>query len=250
MADFVKSIEYTTELPAGWHWSLRMRKGTVLRLTDGAGTANVGMLLYNAENLLERYNAPDTLKCQEVFHLSIGHCLYSDMGRILASIVEDSQGRHDTICGTSNAAMIERKWGGRDFQTQRNEWLQNGRDAFLVELGKYGLGERDLAANVNWFSSVGVDEEGNLFLRSNATGEAASVVLRFEMDTLVVLHNCPHPLCEADEYPGAVVGLELGLACALTGDDLCLLSSPANARGFRNNALYHLGLQGEQHDAH
>jgi urea carboxylase-associated protein 2 len=208
------------------------------------GTANVGMLLYNAENLLERYNAPDTLKCQEIFHLSFGHCLYSDMGRILASVVEDSRGQHDTVCGTSNAAMVARRWGERDFQTQRNQWLQNGRDAFLVELGKYGLGERDLAANVNWFSSVGVDDEGNLFLRSSAAGEAAMVTLRFEIDTLVVLHNCPHPLCEDDKYPSTAVGLELGLAGERTSDDPCLLSSPANARGFQNNALYHLGIGG------
>ena len=76
---------YTTEVAGASHWSLRVRKGTLMRLTDLAGDANVGMLFYNPENLLERYNAPDTLKCQHTFKLTRGNCLYSDMGRIFAS---------------------------------------------------------------------------------------------------------------------------------------------------------------------
>ena len=50
------------------------------------------MLLYNPQDKLERYNAPDTLKCQHTFKLTRGHCLYSDMGRIFCSIIEDSLG--------------------------------------------------------------------------------------------------------------------------------------------------------------
>ncbi|WVM89688.1 hypothetical protein UMZ34_04145 [Halopseudomonas pachastrellae] len=29
----------------------------------------------------------------------------------------------------------------------------------------------------------------------------SQVALRFEMDTLVVLHSCPHPLSSADQLP-------------------------------------------------
>ncbi|MCP5656312.1 DUF1989 domain-containing protein, partial [Klebsiella pneumoniae] len=51
---------YQTLLPSGAHWSLMMRSGSALTLTDVEGGANVGLLFYNPENLLERYNAPDT----------------------------------------------------------------------------------------------------------------------------------------------------------------------------------------------
>jgi uncharacterized protein YcgI (DUF1989 family) len=77
---------YEDTLAGGCHWSLRMRRGTTLRLIDVEGGANLGMLFYNPDNLLERYNAPDTLKCQHTFKLTRGHCLYSDMGRIFCSI--------------------------------------------------------------------------------------------------------------------------------------------------------------------
>jgi urea carboxylase-associated protein 2 len=235
----VRSVDYSTDIPGASHWSLRMRKGTIMRLTDTQGGANVGMLFYNPENLLERYNAPDSLKCQHTFKLTQGHCLYSDMGRIFASIIEDTHGWHDTVCGNSHANHIKR-WGVRDYQSNRNDWMQNGHDAFLVELAKYGLGQADLAANVNWFSQIVTDETGKMQLApTKAAG--AQLTLRFEMDTLVILHTCPHPMNQADNYPRKPVHIQLGEAEPVTTTDACLTACDENRRGFQNNALYHLG---------
>ncbi len=60
--------------------------------------------------------------------------------------------------------MIAARYGATRFQEQRNERYVSGRDAMLVELGKYGLGERDLVANINFFSKVVVDETGAMQL--------------------------------------------------------------------------------------
>ena len=85
-------IEYSDELPGGRHWSMRLRRGVALELTDILGGGNVATLMYNAENPLERLNLPDTLKCQHTFKINQGHCLYSDMGRILCSVIADDCG--------------------------------------------------------------------------------------------------------------------------------------------------------------
>ena len=98
---------YETLIEGGKHWSLSLGAGTSLRLVDEQGGANVGMLFYNPRNLLERYNAPDTLKCQHTFKLTRGHCLYSDMGRIFCSIVADDVGWHDTVGGNANPTSVE-----------------------------------------------------------------------------------------------------------------------------------------------
>lgn len=242
MSDYIRSIDYTTAMESGCHWSLRMRKGSVMRLTDISGGANVGMLFYNPENLLERYNAPDTLKCQHTFKLTQGNCLYSDMGRIFASIIEDTCGWHETVAGNSHASHVEAKWGVRDYQHDRNDWKQNGHDATLVELAKYGLGAADLAANINWFSKVAVTAAGELGLDTANNHAGAYLSLRFEMDTLVVLHTCPHPLEQSPRYPKKIVQIDLGVAEPVADDDYCKLYRPENGRGFQNNALYHLGL--------
>ncbi len=232
---------YNTFLPGGSHWSHVFRRGTRLRITDPTGGASLALLMYNPISLGEKYNAPDTLKCQHTFKLTQGHCLYSDMGRIFCSITEDSFGWHDTISGSSHKVDVTARWGERDYQTQRNAWLQNGQDSFLVELAKYGLGLKDLAANVNFFSEVRADEQGQLRLSRQSQAEDY-VCLRFEMDTLVVLHSCPHRLNTADSYPKLGLNLSLDLAPPITEDDLCLNHCPENRRGFDNNALYHFGL--------
>jgi urea carboxylase-associated protein 2 len=240
MSKMIKKINYSTTVPAGGHWSLRVRRGSCIRLTDSEGGANVGMLFYNPENLLERYNAPDTLKCQHTFKLTTGNCLYSDMGRVFASIVDDTVGWHETVCGNSHPEHIALRWGKRDYQQDSNQWHQNGHDAFLVELAKYGLTREDLAANVNWFSCVKTDAQGNMKLDQQNNQAGGQVVLRFEMDTLVVLHNCPHPLNDSASYPVQSVQVELGEAMPVEVNDFCKNSCEENKRGFQNNALYHL----------
>ena len=234
-------ILYKDTLPGGKHWSMRMRRGTTLKIVDLEGGANVGMLFYNPENTLERYNAPDTLKCQHTFKLTQGHCLYSDMGRIFCSIVQDSTGWHDTVCGNTNRDLVDDKWGERDYQTARNKWLQNGNDAFLVEAGKYGLGKKDLAANLNLFSAIVTDDEGNMSYKEGNSNAGDSITLRFEMDTIVLLHTCPHPLNPATEYPFNSIEYQILQSEPVTEDDECLNACSENKRGFENNRLYYLG---------
>lgn len=235
------AIYYQDTIPGGSHWSMVMKQGLTLRLIDDEGGANVGMLFYNPSNLLERYNAPDTLKCQHTFKLTRGNCLYSDMGRVFCSIVADTAGWHDTVCGNSTKKIVVQKWGERNYQQYRNDWQLNGYDSFLVEVAKYGLGKRDLAANLNLFSKVSVDDTGTLQFDSDPVAAGRFIDLRFEMDTLVVFHTCPHPLNPAREYPKKPVSFQIRTGGEVTADDPCRNHCAENQRGFKNTELYVLG---------
>jgi hypothetical protein len=241
MSDYLAHSEplYEGTLPGGHHWSLLMRRGKLLRLTDNEGGANVGMLFYNPVDKAERYNAPDTLKCQHTFKITRGHCLYSDMGRIFCSVVEDTLGWHDSIGGNLTDAALRRKWGDVSYQDKHNDWQISGDHAFLVELAKHGMNRRDMAANMNWFSRVTVDDDGAVSFRPGHSTPGSYVDLRFEMDTLVLMHSCPHPLNEADNYPRAPVSYRIFSAKPVPRDDLCRNACPENQRGFANNAIYH-----------
>jgi len=236
------NIVYTDSLSGACHWSMRIRKGMTLRIIDIEGGANVGMLFYNPDNLLERYNAPDTMKCQHTFKITKGHCLYSDMGRIFCSLVNDTVGWHETICGNTTKSMVEKKWGEHTYQDHKNDWHKNGYDSFLVELAKYGLGKKDMAANLNLFSRVETDDDGNLLFVSGNSQAGDYIELRFEMDTLVILHTCPHPLNTQNKYPKKPVRYELIESEPIKDDDLCMNFCSENQRGFENNRIYHLGL--------
>jgi len=235
------TILYEDVLNGGCHWSMTMRRGTGLRFIDNEGGANVGMLLFNPANTLERYNAPDTLKCQHTFKLHRGHCLYSDMGRVFCSIVEDSVGWHETVCGSLSREMMHARWGEHSYQDYHNDFYQSGHDSFLVELAKYGLGIRDMGACLNLFSKVSVEDNGNLVFEPNNSQAGDFVELRFEMDTLVLLHTCPHPMNEAADYPRRAVNYQIRQHQAVADDDYCKNFCEENQRGFENNRIYHLG---------
>jgi urea carboxylase-associated protein 2 len=224
-------------LRGGQAWSRRLLRHQVLRITDDEGRACVSALFYNADDPLERYNMPDTLKAQFTAFLTGGRVLFSDMGRVLASIVEDTCGWHDTISGCGDAAAGRRFGPGR-YQELRNDFHRNARDNFLVELGKHGLGKRDVVPNVNFFVRVGVDEAGAMSFVPGNSRPGAHVDLRFEMDTLVVLTNTPHPLDPAEEYAPPPVTLSIRAGRPSAADDRCRKSRGETERGFALTEAY------------
>lgn len=230
-------VLWTELFPGGGHWSYRVRRGTTLRFVDLEGGANVALLLYRADERLERLNLPDTLKAQHTAHLTAGHVLYSDMGRILASIAADTVGWHDPLCGVSDAATVRARYGEKRYQEHRNAMIRNGKDSLLIELGKWGLGLRDLVPNVNLFSKVAVDREGRFQFASGHSKQGDYVELRFEMDTLVALSTTPHPLDPHPDYAPKKVGVVAWESGTAGADDRCRLSCQENGRGYFNTEL-------------
>ncbi len=221
-----------TTLPPAGSWARVCRRGTALTLTDAQGGGNVSALLYRADAPLERYCMPDTLKAQHVSRLTSGCALYSDMGRVMASVTHDTCGWHDTIAGHLTAAMVQRRHGYAGYQEHRNGWRRSAREAFLVELAKHGLGARDLVGNVNFFTKVLTDADGTLTYVPGHAAPGAQVTLRFELDVLLVLVNVPHPLDPSPQWTPGPVGLTLLRADPVAADDPVRVACPENERGF------------------
>ncbi len=219
-------------LPPAASWSRTCRRGTALTLTDLEGGANVAALLYRADDPLERYCMPDTLKAQHCCRLTAGVALHSDMGRVLASIIEDTCGWHDTITGHATAGIVAERWGAASYQEHRNDWRRSAREALLVELAKHGLGERDLVANANFFTKVAVGEEGALSFVPGHSPPGGRVTIRFELDTLVILASVPHPLDPTPEWSPRPVGLTLREVAAPGRGDPVRRACPENERAF------------------
>jgi hypothetical protein len=227
-------MQWSEELREGAHWSAVLRRGASLRLTDLTGGANVACLMFNARQPLERYCMPDTLKAQHTARLTAGHVLYSDMGRILASLVEDTVGWHDPLGAVGNAAHVTRAFGPSSYATHRNARHLNGQDSLLGELGKYGLGLRDLGPTVNFFTRIAADGNGTLHYVADHAPAGSSVLLRFEMTALVVLATVQHPMDPATVYAPRPVRLDIGTLPPPAADDPCRVFCPENSRGFIN----------------
>ena len=228
---------WTEVLPGGHHWSGRIQKGAVLRFQALSAHANVSLFCVNAADKLERFNMPDSLKGQHTAYLSVGHVLYSDLGRVMASIVTDEHGWNDVLCGASRAEQIAAQYGQQNFQAARNAMYQSGVDGLLVEMAKSSLGKTDLSATLNLFSKVAPNDAGELsYVTADNTDQV--IELRFEMDCLVFLSAAPHALDQNPCYQPADIQLSLFKANPLNEHDICRDSCAQNQRAFQNNARY------------
>ncbi|QJD85834.1 urea amidolyase associated protein UAAP1 [Cohnella herbarum] len=240
----MENNDWSVSIRPGGKWSGKIGRGKRLRFTALGAGANVSVLLYNADDLTERYNMPDTLKAQYTAHLTRGHTLMSDNGRVLAAIVEDSLGWHDTISGYTTREETDAKYGVTTYQETRNDWLRSGRDNLAVELVRCGLGVRDLMPNVNLFSKVYCDETGELHYDTGHCLPNSTVTLRTEMDVVLVLSNTPNPLDPRTIYPSVPVKLEVLPSEGAVGyDDYCVGFRPENRRAYENTWEYY-ALQG------
>jgi urea carboxylase-associated protein 2 len=226
-------------LTPGGKWSGIIGRGKLVRFTALDEGANVSLLLYNAKNMSERYNMPDTLKAQHTVYLTKGNVLMSDNGRVLASIVEDSVGWHDTISGYTTREMTDAKYGATTYQELRNDWLRSGEENFAMELVRNGLSLRDLVPVVNLFSKVYCDHRGDMHFVVGHCQKGATVTLRTEMDVLVVLSNTPNPLDPRTLYPSVPVTMEVFNALPANLDDYCVNFCPENRRAFENTWEYY-----------
>jgi len=225
---------YEELVPGGGHTSFVLKRGQLLRISDIEGGANANLLLLNANEKSERLNLPDSLKCQHTAKLTAGHCLYSDMGRVLAAITADTCGWHDSFGGVLNATEVQEKYGSGNYQQLRNGFFRNGVDNLLVEMGKWNLGLADLLMCLNLFSKVTVDSDGCFHFQSGNSKAGDYIELYAPMDTLVVLTALQHPMDPNPAYAPKPLQLSWHKVESDGISVLCRTSRPENARGFHN----------------
>ena len=225
---------YEELVPGGGHTSFVLKRGQLLRITDLEGGANASLLLLNAAEKSERLNLPDSLKCQHTAKLTAGHCLYSDMGRVLAAITADTCGWHDSFGGVLNAEEVQEKYGSGNYQQLRNGFFRNGVDNLLVEMGKWNLNLQDLLMCLNLFSKVMVDSDGCFHFQPGNSKAGDYIELYAPMDTLVVLTALQHPMDPSPDYAPKPLQLSWHKVESDGISVLCRTSRPENARGFHN----------------
>jgi len=225
-------------LPGGARWSKIIKRGDKLRISTEDGLGSLSAMFYNAENTAERFNSADTVKLQHNAYFGKGRVLYSELGRVLFSITEDTtDGLFDAIAGISNPRIVKKNFGEGDFEHIRNRYYKSDRENFLVELGKYAMGKRDMIQAINFFRKVDVKEGSKLELSDKRAEPGSYIDLRAEMDVLLLLSNTPHVM-ETGEYNPSDVQLTLYKAAPVTEDDFCMNFSIQSQRAFINNARY------------
>jgi uncharacterized protein len=200
------ALLWAETVPAGSYATRVLGRGTRLRLADPDGGVCAHLLLFRADAPWERLNVADTMKVPWQAYLGEGHPLLSDQGRLLATIVADTSGHHDTLCGMTDS----------------------GRAQMLLGVHKHGMDARDVAPSASFFQGVRVADDGGL-THIGSAGAGTWVDLLVHLPVVVVLVNAAHPL---DPSP-AVTNLDV-LAWRADGE----LTEPVSAEPEYLRALF------------
>ncbi|MES1986105.1 MAG: urea amidolyase associated protein UAAP1 [Pseudomonadota bacterium] len=215
---------------AGGYTSRRLARGSRLRLVDVRGDACASMLIFNAEMPTERLNVADTVKIQWNAYLGTGKLLLSDMGRVLMSILEDGAETHDAFCGTSNVATNFAKYG----EGRNSGAFPNGRDRLLLGVAKHGLQRRDVHPCVNLFKGTRIEADGTITPLPGPYDAGRSMILRAEMDVIVVIANCPHVLDPRDAWTVTPLRVSAWRGAVTPEDDPVRTATPEGLRAYEN----------------
>ena len=222
-------------IAAGGYTAKRLDRGAHLRLIDVYGDACGSTMIFNADQPAERLNVADTIKVQWNAYLGAGKLLLSDMSRVMMSIVADDAGMHDTFCGASNAAGNARKYGAGDNYTP----FPSARDRFVNAVTKSGLERKDIHPCINFFKPVKIAEDGATMLDVGPFELGRTLLLRAEMNVLVMIANCPHVLDPRKDYTVTPLRVTAWRGEPAAEADPIRNSAPESLRAFLNTEDYY-----------
>jgi hypothetical protein len=217
------AVIHREHVPAGWYATIRLRRGEALRIIDESGRSSVSVIGWRKEDTSERINCADTVKVQWSAAIGKGRVILSDMGRLFLSVIEDTSGAHDLLVGGSTPASTLAAFGAPGRNTQEN---------FLAAASKIGLDVRDIPPCVSFFAPVTLDDTGRFRWQEGRKRPGDFVDLRAEMNLILVVSNCPHPLNLARPAATGPVTLVKHRAATATAEDACRTGSPEANRAF------------------
>ncbi|MFF0532524.1 urea amidolyase associated protein UAAP2 [Nocardia amikacinitolerans] len=180
-----RTVVLDETVPACAPWSTIVRAGDQWEIIDLHGNQAVDCLLYAAADHADRYSAQATIVAQRNIFLTTGSVLLTDAGTALMTVLADEVGNHDTIAGACSQESNTLRYGHHT--RHQHACVEN----FLAEATKWGLGKRDLVSNINWFMNVPVEPDGTLGIVDGLSAPGKKVTLHAEVDTLVLVSNCP-----------------------------------------------------------
>ncbi|HEX2313774.1 MAG TPA: urea amidolyase associated protein UAAP2 [Thermomonospora sp.] len=193
------------EVAPGDGWIGEIPAGGRLRIVDLHGNQAVDTLFFDAHDHANRYSAVDTVREQGAVYLTTGSRLLSVRLDPLATVVDDTCGRHDTLGGACAQESNVVRYG------EHTRHQHACRATFLAQAIAWGRGldKRDLTHNVNFFMNVPLTPDGGLTFEDGVSAPGKHVELRAERDLLVLISNCPqlnNPCNGYDPTPVRLIG--------------------------------------------
>lgn len=184
-------------VPARSGRAFLVTKGQHIRVIEVEGGQIGDFVVFNANNLRERFNQARTKADQGKILLTTGDKLYSKFNNVLLSIVEDTYGIHDLQYGMCNKWVYESA-DYHGFSGTVTVGGPLGRPSWgcwenLTEaLKEWNIPPEDIPDPLNIFQTVEIDPRtGRMGIVPGRSKPGDYIDFRAEMDCLAALSSCP-----------------------------------------------------------
>ncbi len=160
-----------------------LKKGQKLKITDPKGSQVSDLLLFNADDKGEKLSSGKTLDFEETIRITKGNSLWSNRSRIMAIILEDSNGNNDFLLAPCSAETFKIMYR---YEGYHPSCLQNLAD----NLAPFGISVDELPNAFNVFMNVVVDDNGKISVLPPKSKPGDYLLLEAKMDLIVGMTAC------------------------------------------------------------
>jgi len=184
-------------LPARTGWAGIVERGQRLRIVEVDGGQIGDFVVFNADNLRERFDQGRTKANQGRIFITTGHVLYSKSNTVMMTITEDTYGIHDLQYGMCSQWVFE-SGKYRGFLKEFEAGAGQGRPTFgcwevlSKALAPWNIAPEDIPSPFNVFQTMKIDlATGALGIEPGRSKPGDYIELRAEMRCLCALSACP-----------------------------------------------------------
>ncbi|SRR6266540_1204114 len=189
-------------VPAREARAVRVQPGGRFRVVDVEGGQVVDLFAFAADDVWEHASAEHTRIWVNRLFPRVGETFVTNRRRPILWFEEDgSPGVHDMLCAACDP-MRYRLLGVGGWHPSCQENLQR-------VMAGLGHAQIQVPQPINLFMAVGVEPDGSFTWSPAPTKAGDSVVLRAELDCIVVASACPQDLNEINHYRPTPIGIEL-----------------------------------------
>jgi uncharacterized protein len=173
-------------VPGGFGRSIRAPRGARITVIDLYGQQAGDFVAVAQEDVTEGLSGVETRRALLSLYIKAGDLLYSNRGRPMLQLIEDTIGVHDYSVPACDPSRYEVDFG---IPGHRN-CLENMHEA----LKPYGIGVLELPEPFNLFQNSPVTVDGRTGVVDPPSGPGDRVTLVALMDVICALSPCPQDI--------------------------------------------------------
>ena len=160
-----------------------LNKGSLLKVIDPQGEQVSDMVLFNAADIREKISSGKTLDFENTILITKGHHLWSNRGRKIMEILEDTNGRNDFLLAPCSPDTFEIIYNNPDYHPSCFENLH-------TNLAQFNIQPDDIPTAFNIFMNVQFAADGQLSVDPPLSKAGDYVLFEAKIDLIVGLTAC------------------------------------------------------------